>query len=54
MGGTTSKDGKKWNAPAKRIRLEGAVVIRSADGSETEVAKVSLWRPRRASTTIRT
>ena len=42
MGGTTSKDGKKWNAPAKRIRLEGAVVIRSADGSETEVAKVSL------------
>lgn len=42
MGGTTSKDGKKWNAPSKRIRLEGPVVIRSADGSETEAAKVSL------------
>ncbi|WP_289065599.1 hypothetical protein [uncultured Alistipes sp.] len=42
MGGTTSKDGKKWNAPAKRIRLEGPVVIRSADGSETVAAKVSL------------
>lgn len=42
MGGTTSKDGKKWNAPAQRIRLEGPVVIRSADGSETEVAKASL------------
>lgn len=42
MGGTTSKDGKKWNAPAKRIKLEGPVVIRSADGSETTAAKVSL------------
>ena len=42
LGGTTSKNGKKWNAPAKRIRLEGSVVIRSADGSETEAAKVSL------------
>ena len=42
MGGTTSKNGKKWNAPSKRIKLEGPVVIRSADGSETEAAKVSL------------
>lgn len=42
MGGTTSKDGKKWNAPAKRIQLEGPVVIRSADGAETTVEKVSL------------
>lgn len=42
MGGTTSKDGKKWNAPARRIALEGPVVIRSADGAETEAAKVSL------------
>lgn len=42
MGGTTSKNGKKWNAPARRLTLEGSVVIRSADGSETEAAKVSL------------
>lgn len=42
MGGTLSKDGKKWNAPSKRIKLEGPVVIRSADGSETTAAKVSL------------
>jgi len=42
MGGTISKNGKKWNAPAKRIRLEGAVIIRSADGSETTAEKVSL------------
>ena len=41
-GGTTSKNGKKWNAPSKRIKLEGPVVIRSADGAETEAAKVSL------------
>lgn len=42
MGGTTSKDGKKWNAPARRVALEGPAVIRSADGSETQVAKISL------------
>ncbi len=42
MGGTTSKNGKKWNAPAKRIKLEGPAEIRSADGAETTVAKVSL------------
>lgn len=42
MGGTTSKDGKKWNAPAKRIKKEGAATIRSADGAETEIGKVSL------------
>ena len=42
MGGTISKNGKKWNAPAKRVKLEGPAVIRSADGAETEVAKLSL------------
>lgn len=42
MDGTLSKDGMKWNAPSKRIKLEGPVVIRSADGSETTAAKVSL------------
>lgn len=42
MGGTISKNGKKWNAPARRIALEGSVAIRSADGSETEAEKVSL------------
>lgn len=42
MVGTISKDGKKWNAPARRVTLEGPAVIRSADGSETQVAKVSL------------
>lgn len=42
MGGTVSKNGKKWNAPSKRIKLEGPVEIRSADGSQTTAAKVSL------------
>lgn len=42
MGGTISKDGKKWNAPARRIKREGTATIRSADGAETEAAKVSL------------
>ena len=42
MGGTISKNGKRWNAPAKRVKLEGSAKIRSADGAETDVAKVSL------------
>ena len=42
MGGTVSEDGKRWDAPSKRVRLEGPVTIRSADGSETQIKNVSL------------
>jgi len=42
MGGTVSADGKRWDAPHNKIILEGDVVIRSADGSATEVARASL------------
>ena len=33
MGGTTSKNGKKWNAPSKRIKLEGPLGGRLRDRS---------------------
>lgn len=42
MGGTVSADGKRWDAPKSRIKLEGDVVIRSADGSTTEIKRASL------------
>ena len=42
MGGTVSADGKRWDAPKSRIKLEGNVNIRSADGSITEIKRASL------------
>lgn len=42
LGGTVSEDGKRWNAPSAKIIMEGDVVIRSADGASTEVARASL------------
>lgn len=42
MGGTVSADGKRWDAPKSRIKLEGDAVIRSADGSTTEIKRASL------------
>ena len=42
MGGTASEDGKKWDAPAKKIFLEDSVTVRSADGTEVAIKKVKL------------
>lgn len=42
MGGTASEDGKRWDAPAKKIFLEDSVTIKSADGTEVAIKKVKL------------
>ncbi len=43
MGGTVSEDGKKWNAPAKKIFIEDTVSIKTAeDGAVIDIKKVKL------------
>ena len=42
MGGTASADGKKWDAPAKKIFLEDTATLKSADGTEVVFKKVKL------------
>ena len=42
MGGTVSEDGKKWNAPSKRVVMEGPAMLRTADGSKVDIGTVSL------------
>lgn len=43
MGGTASADGKKWDAPAKKIFIEGPVTIKAAEESaQVEIKNVKL------------
>lgn len=43
MGGTASEDGKKWDAPSKRIFIEDSVTIKAAEESaEVVIKKVKL------------
>lgn len=43
MGGTASEDGKKWDAPAKKLFLEGPVTIKAAEeNAVVEIKKVKL------------
>lgn len=54
MGGTTSKNGKKWNAPSKRIKLEGRLSSARRTAPKPRPQRFRFWPIRVASTTIRT
>lgn len=43
MGGSVSEDGKRWNAPAKKLLIEDSVTIVAGDNSgEIKIKKVKI------------